>query len=169
MQLRHHPATSERGSTGGYSLIELVVVIVLLSIIGGISFFVVLESMRVYARTQPRIEASYEANLVASRLMRDVRDIPDSQSITSFGNAKLEFRSSLGESVSYEYADGVLLRNGQPLAEQLADLAFSFITVDGVGATAEQDIHLVQVRLVAQSASETVPMALTVFPRGLQR
>ncbi len=141
----------------------------ILSIVGGISFFVVLESMRVYSRTQPRIEASYEANLVARRIMSDVRGIPDDQSIQSYGETKLEFASSTGERISYEYANGVLLRNSQPLAERLQGMAFGFESADGSTPASGSDIHLVRLKLVAQSAGETIPLALTIFPRGLQR
>ena len=169
MQTRQPPSRCSRASTSGYSLIELVAVIVLLGIVASTSFFVVLEAMRAFARTQPLMEASYEANFVATRLLRDIRDIPDSASIQSMGDAGLEFASSTGDLVTYEYSNGALTRNSHLLAESLKGFAFGFESASGGAAATPDEVHLIRVKLVAESGLAAVPMALAIFPRGLQR
>ena len=50
----------------GYTLIEMVMVIVIMSVIGLTAGFVIVESIKVCARTAPGLEATYQARMAAA-------------------------------------------------------------------------------------------------------
>ncbi len=158
---------SEPSSTGGYTLVEMILVMVVLGIVGMASSYVVLESMRVYARVAPHVDASYQARLASELIQRDVRDLSGAASIATFTATDFAFETSAGESVRYRYAGTELSRNGSPVAKGVSSFAFSYLSRSGSPALTPDDLHLVDVRFVVTSADGGLPITMTVFPRGL--
>ena len=159
---------SERVSTSGYTLVEMILVTVVLGIVGMASSYVVLESMRAYARVAPHVDASYQGRLATERIQRDVRNLADTASIAAFTATDFSFVVSSGESVSYSYAGADLLRNGSPVAEVVSSCAFSYLSRSGSPALVPEDLHLVDVRLALASADGDLQASITVFPRRLE-
>jgi len=150
----------------GYTLVEMVAVITILSIVGMASSLVVLESMRVYARTVPALDATYEARLASQRFKMDLRDMQEG-SITTFSPAALSFQLSGGQSISYGLSGPNLLRNGDLLARGVSSFGITYWKSDGTGATTAAEVHLVEIDLTVQSAGQTFRIQSAVFPRSL--
>ena len=153
-------------STRGYTLVEMVAVIAILSIVGMTSSYVILESMKVYARTAPALDAAYEARLASGRLKSDLRDMQPG-SITTLSPTALSFQVSTGQPITYGLAGTNLLRNGDLLAKGVTSLGFTYWGADGTNTTTAAEVHLVEVDLTVQSLGQTFRIQSAVFPRGL--
>jgi prepilin-type N-terminal cleavage/methylation domain-containing protein len=151
----------------GYTLVEMVSVIAILSIIGMSSSYVVVESMKVYARTAPGLDASYQAHLACERMKRDIRDLGGTASITVFVADALAFDDSSANTISYSLSGGDLTRNGDLLARGVTGLTFTYRKSDGTPATTPAELALVEIDLTVQTGTEPYRLQTCVFPRCL--
>ena len=169
-RLTEMPPTAEKHrapvSSGGYTLIEMVVTIVILSIIGLTASYAILQSMRVYASAMPTMDASYQAHLAVERMRRDIQVMGDRSTITSFTASSLTFDDSAANTIAYDHAAGDLTRNGALLARGVSAFAFEYWKSDGTPAVTPAELHLVDIDLTVQVSGQPYRLAATVFPRG---
>ncbi len=158
---------TETTSPGGYTLVEMVLTISILGIVGMVTAFVLVESMKVYARTGPALDASYHARHATARMTRDIRDMADTSSITTFTSTALTFDDRAGNTLDYDLSEGNLLRNGDLLAKGVTSLAFTYWKSDGTAATVAADLYLVEIDLTVQTATQPYRLRVLVFPRNL--
>lgn len=150
----------------GYTLIELVVVITILGIIALVPSAALLESAKIYARTVPTLDATYQARFAVERMKSDVRDMQDG-SITTFTSTALTFKLSSGQSIAYTLSGSTLLRNGDLLAKGVTALSISYKQKDGTTAALASDLNLVEIDLMVQTADQPYRVQIAVYPRGL--
>ncbi len=153
--------------SSGYTLVEMVSVMTILSVVGLATSFVILESMRVYARTAPSMDASYQARLAIERMRRELRSMKDTDSISVFTGSALTFDDSTDNTIAYGLSAGQLQRNGVPLAHGVTALAFSYWAKDGSAATTAEDLHLVDIDLTVLAGDQAYRQTTSVFPRFL--
>ena len=158
---------NETSSRSGYTLIEAVLVVVILSIVGLSSSYVIFNSMRVYARTAPALDVSYQAHLAVERLQRDIREMNGTASITAFTATDLAFDDTSGGTVAYAFSGGQLTRNGDLLADTVTAFAFTYRRADGTTTTTASELHLVEVDVTVQVKDQNARLRTSVFPRVL--
>jgi len=76
-----NPQSEIRNLERGFTLIEIVIVIVILSIVSGITIKFLIDSMRIYTMTVNQKTLLDEGKLALERMCRDIRD---AKSITTF-------------------------------------------------------------------------------------
>jgi len=152
---------------GGYTLIELIMVMVILSIVGGVSSFAIMESMKVYARAVPAIDMSYKSNLAIQRLSNEVRDLQSTDDIAKFSANAFQFKDSLGRSIEYKYDGKNLTRNGDLLASGLSEFTFKYWAKDGKAAKVSADLHLVEVDFTLTAGKAFQRVRMPIFPRRI--
>ena len=153
--------------TRGYTLVELVVVMTILSIVGMVSSYVIIESAKVYARTTPAMISSYQARLSVQRMQREIRDMKDTASITAFTATALTFDDSADNTIAYSLSAGDLSRNGDLLAQGVTSLTFTYWKSDGTTASASADLYLIEIDLTVETAGQPYRVQTAVFPRNL--
>lgn len=154
-------------SRSGYTLVEMVVVMVILGIVGLVAAVVLLESMRVYARIVPAMDASYKAQHAVQRMKREIRGLKDAASISSLTTSAFTFADTSDQTVSYVFTGSDLTRNGDLLADGVRAMNFSYFQKDGSPAASPADLHLVEVDLTVQNGDELSRVQTPVFPRNL--
>ncbi|MHC4822484.1 MAG: PulJ/GspJ family protein [Planctomycetota bacterium] len=155
------------GRQRGFTLVELVMSMTVLSIIGLVTSKVILESMRSYSRTVPSLDASYKSELALRSLKRDVRDLRRLDSISVFTSTSFAFLDSWRNPVSYTLSGTDLTRNGDLLAEGVTSLTFTYWQSDGTTATDSDDLHHVEIDMTVQNGDEVYRARSEVFPRNL--
>jgi hypothetical protein len=148
---------------------ELAMVMVIVGIVGATSAVAVLESMRLYGSSMPRMEGTYQADLLLQRLRGDVRALADSSTVTSLLPERLGFERADGETVDYTFAGGDLTRNGQRLATAFSGFRFGYLTDKGGSTTNPSELRLLEVEYVLVRGGEKLPGYALVHPRGLER
>ncbi len=97
---------------GGFTLIELVLVISLLVLSVGISSDIIISLVRSYNKTQVTNEIEQTANFVALKIEQDLRNAVSVSTPSSVGSGSsiLEFESTDGDTVRYQLNNDVVVK-----------------------------------------------------------
>ncbi len=152
---------------GGWTLVEMVTVMVIMSIIGLVVSYVIIESTKTYARTVPAMDASYKAELAANRMKREIRDMKATSTVSTMTSSALTFDDSSSTTIAYSLSGTDLTRNGDLLASGVSSLAFSYWQSDGTSASSASDLHLIELDMTVVTGSEPYRLQVAAFPRVL--
>jgi prepilin-type N-terminal cleavage/methylation domain-containing protein len=164
----------------GFTLIEIVIVIVILSIISAISIKFLVDSLQIYTMTVNQKALFDEGKLALERMCRDLRDARTlttpgagaSGSILRFTRDNNTAQDSAGEDIRFIWSGtpGTALqkRKSQP-SVTLVDLASNVSTFTVTrGATATNNANEITILLTLSLASgENLTLRTKVYPKNL--
>ena len=164
----------EWGNERGFTLIELIMVIVITSIIASIAAMLILQGVKSYQKEVSYSDIHNQGRLAIERMAREIRMIrsataADISTMTATdlqfndvnGNTNILFQRS-GASAPYS-----VVRNGQVLANNIQSISFSYYQQDGTTvAGAAAQVWFIQIDLTTVNAGETLTMRLRVHPRN---
>ena len=155
----------------GFSLVELIVVIVVLGIVASMGAVVVRDGILGYLRGREITSADWQGRLALERITRELRGIasPNYSNIaaTSCGSSTFGFSDFTANPISYTQSTGTLTRNGQPLADSVTGLRFYCLTSTVQPTTTLSDVYYVTVSMVVSTANTSATYRSTVRPRNL--
>jgi prepilin-type N-terminal cleavage/methylation domain-containing protein len=115
----------------GFTLIEVVIVIVILSIIAAIGSRVLQAALNSYITNQNVSNANAQARLALERISRDVHNINAAANISTAAASQLSFTDINGNTVTYLLSGTQLTRTGQVLADGVSGLTFAYLNSSG--------------------------------------
>lgn len=129
-------------TSGGFTLMELVMVMVILGIVAAVAAPLLGSSFRAYFTGRDISEVDWQARVAVERMTRELRAVRAPADLALAAASDLAFVDTDGNAIRYclgavagcPGAAGELMRNGQPLASGISALSFSFLT-SGAGAT----------------------------------
>jgi prepilin-type N-terminal cleavage/methylation domain-containing protein len=115
----------------GFTIVELIVVIVLCAILisTGISFFRL--SFNGYIQGQSTIDADWQGRAALNRFVIDVHNLRSVNDIGSATASSFAFTDLYGNAISYQLSATQVLRSGQALADYAQSLSFKYYDIDG--------------------------------------
>lgn len=116
----------------GFTLIEMVFVIIILSIIALIASRVMGAAFNSYYDNQNIVNANEQGRLALERMVRDIHAVNSPSSVTTANATSLTFTDVNGNAVTYALSGSQLQRNGVTLADGVNTLTFGYY--DGAGA-----------------------------------
>lgn len=155
--------------SGGFTLIELVLTMLILGIIAAVFSQFALQGIRSYSTEQDRGDVHSQARLAVERMVREIRAIRSATAadIPTMTATDLQFTDNLGQSVRFTWVANVLTRNGQTLAVNVAPFAFTYFESDGTTVAASPAaMWFVQIALTAAQGGSSLPMRVQVHPRN---
>jgi prepilin-type N-terminal cleavage/methylation domain-containing protein len=155
----------------GFSLVELIVVTVVLGIVASMGAMVVRDGMLGYLRGREITSADWQGRLALERITRELRDVasPNYSGIaaTSCGTSTFAFSDIDATPISYTQSTTTLLRNGQPLADNVTGLHFYCLQSDGqTYTTTPSAVYYVTVSMIVSTANTNATYRSTVRPRS---
>jgi prepilin-type N-terminal cleavage/methylation domain-containing protein len=119
----------------GFSLVELVIVIVLLSILLTIGTNIIVKQFQIFAAGQKMVEADWQGRITVNRMERDIRDAVN---IINASSNNITFINTNGETISYSLG-GVnntqliytTVSGSQPLANNVNSINFGYYDSNG--------------------------------------
>jgi prepilin-type N-terminal cleavage/methylation domain-containing protein len=166
---------AELGSASkGFTLIEIIIVIVILSIISAISIKFVVDSLRIYTMTVNQKILFDEGKLALERMVRDIRDAramaePDTGETVSdvrITRTNATAQDIAGEAIRFVLSGTTLQKRKSAPSAMFIDLASNVSTFTATrGATAEITIVLI----LSLPSGENVTLTTNVYPKNFPR
>lgn len=161
----------------GFSLVELIVVIVVLGTIASMGAVVVRDGMLGYLRGREITSADWQGRLALERISRELRDVaaPTAAYLdaASCGSALFSFVDVDANQIRYSLVGTTLLRYsaplaaGQPLADNVAGLRFYCLQSDGQAYTSTPSaVYYVTVSMIVSTENTSAVYRTTVKPRN---
>ena len=156
----------------GFTLIEIIIVIVILSIISAISIKFVVDSLRIYTMTVNQKALFDEGKLAVERMVRDIRDAraiaePDAGETVSdvrITRTNAPAQDGAGEAIRFVLSGTTLQKRKTDPSTMLIDLASNVSTFTATrGSTSEITIVLT----LSLASGESVTLQTKVYPKNL--
>ena len=151
----------------GFTLIEMIVVIVLISIIAVVSSKMLASGLNAYLTEKYIIDAGSQARLALERMVRDIRAIRSPSDLTTATATQLVFVDVNGVTNTYTLSGATLTRNGQVLAEGISSLTFSYFDNNGASTAVLANINYVTILLNINLQNVVFSIRTSVYPRNL--
>ncbi len=164
----------------GFTLIEAVITIVVVSIIGYIVFAAVSTGVKAYLITDQRKEALDSGRIAMERITRELRGMREFTGMNNATPAQVCFTSMDGPRISFRYSNQNIIRNadwtacpydnpsdGSILASGITSFTFSYIQNSGaVDASPPAATRRIRINLTSTAAQEQVVQESEVFLRN---
>lgn len=154
----------------GYSLIELIVVVVLIAIIAGITGRMLAWGIDMFDFISVRKDAMHAARLGVEIVVKDLRSLINSDDINTADDGTLIFDNLSGVTITLEFDEGSLIRNENPLIQNLSDFRFRYYDINelelGVPVTDPSLVWRIDFSLDAVVDGNPFHMESSVIPRS---
>ncbi|MHB1951451.1 MAG: prepilin-type N-terminal cleavage/methylation domain-containing protein [Acidiferrobacteraceae bacterium] len=169
------PVPARGRPQSGFSLIEMVIVIILLGIISAIGALIIHGGFDAYFAERDINAADAQAQIAAARMTRELRVIrtPTAADLPVMTASAVSFVDMAGNTITYQYdaATQTLTRaeNGgaaQTLADHVASAAFSYWQSDAqTPATSAANLDYVTIQMTITRGVSSLTYRTTVHPR----
>jgi prepilin-type N-terminal cleavage/methylation domain-containing protein len=171
-----HPALHAPLSRG-FTLIEIIIVIVLIGILGTIAATIIMQGVRAYSGLESRSNAHYQARFAMERMAREIRLMRSSTAadIPAMTGTTLQYNDINGLQMGFRLNAGNIERtqdNGttwQTLAINITGPGgniFTYLDSTGAVTVAAASLWLVQIQFTATQNTESIDMHTAVHPRN---
>lgn len=155
-------------TTQGFTLLELIFVIVLVGIISVVITKTLFQSYQVFQTGQNISEADWQAYLALDRLTQDIHNIRSASDMTTITANQFTFVDKTGTTVQYQFSSNALLRNSQTLAAGIQSFAFSYLDQNGATTAVTSNVRYVGINITTVQQTVTVSFATLIATRGMK-
>lgn len=150
----------------GFSLIEMVLVIVIVGIIASVGAQLMGTGFQLYFTGRDTLSVDAQARVALERMTRELRTVRPATSLTMTPATQITFTDETGTVVQYVLGGGNLMRNTEVLAGGVTGLGFVYLDSTGaVTATAAQ-VFYVSVQFTVTQGGMSSTYRATVSPRN---
>jgi len=157
----------------GFSIMELVMVLVVFGIISAVAAPLVANGFRAYFTGRDISDTDSQARVAIERMTRELRGIRAPADLTAASASDISFVDTSGTAIRYclgavggcPGVAGDLMRNSQPLAGGISGLTFSFLS-RGAAASGAGTAFYVTVAFTASQNAVSKTFQATVSPRN---
>lgn len=151
----------------GFTLIELVVVLILMGIISVVVGRILFHGYQTILTSQNISESDWSGFLALDRLVDDIHNIRSAADIATASATQLIFVDVNNTTVQYQLSGTNLLRNSQTLASGIQSIVFSYLTTSGAVAATTATIRYIAVSVTTAQGNLTLAFSTTGATRGM--
>lgn len=141
----------------GFTLIEVIMVLVILGIVAGIVTPFVANAIRYWDLVRKERELISTARYAVNRVVREIRQLKNTNSITTYTDTDFAFTrikaDGTDENVEFQQSGDILLRNSDELADDVQSLTFTYLDVNGGTTSTPSSMRMVRIQLVLESGA----------------
>lgn len=160
----------------GFTLVELVMVILILAIVAGIGVPMLLETIDAWSFTSRFQDAAvYSAIVSNSRMSREIRRLLNDGSVSTATNSQITFTDLSSIAITFNRSGNTLMRNTDGLADNVTALTYTYYDDAGntivtpVVAPNDTNIRRVKADFSILAGSNTLNFEFQVRPQNLRR
>jgi prepilin-type N-terminal cleavage/methylation domain-containing protein len=146
----------------GFTLIELVLVIVLMGVIVSASMKPLMQGLDTLVKSKDLNLIDWQGNNALEEIARNVRTIMKSGNITTATATQFTFIDNSNATVSYTLSGNDILENSSVLVSNATALAFVYYTRAGATTTTLSAIRFVKVTITLALSGNTYSYSTTV-------
>lgn len=160
--------THRKQKQAGFSLIEMLLVVIILSIIAALGGQMLSTGFNSYFTGRDIINAEWQGRYGLQRMSRELRDVRSATAADlTIGASQITFTDNNANVITYALSGSTLTRNGQPLADGVSALSFDYIEDDGVTtATAAVDVWYISATVNVSLNGSVYALRNTLHPRN---
>lgn len=151
----------------GFTMIELILVIVLLAIIGTTAAMILNEGLFSYITAKNVTDAEWQGRVGVDRMLRDIRAVRSSGDISTASASQFIFTDITGTSVTYQLTGSSLMRNSQVLADGVQSLTFTYTDKSGASTSTINAIRYVTFSVTVTQKGANYNVVSSVYLRDL--
>lgn len=155
----------------GFTLIEFVIVIVILSIISQVIGMILLQSAKA-SNLQYRLSIlSQESRLGLSRISRELQIINSLSDLTAMGMNDIKFKTTDGNIFSYSLSGNNLMeqinsQTPQILSGYVGNLLFNYYDQDGAATAVNTNVRYIKITLGMEKDETIYTQTMSIFVRN---
>ena len=164
--------------TGGFTLIEIVIVCVLIGIIAAVIIPPLHQGAQSFTASETRGDLTSQARQASTRIVRELRNIQkepnNTPNITTAAASSITFVDVLDNTITFSLSASTLQRNSNPLVAQVSSLQFRYfngtnaeLTALPLSATDRDNVRRIMMTLTLAEGSLTVSVTEQTFLREL--
>ncbi len=147
----------------GYTLVEIVIVIVLLGILASAGSGVIVQAFDSYFTTKNITGANWQSALAIERMTRDLKAITSSNDILYATSSRFRIKDLDGSDIDYQVTNDQLLRNNQVLADGINAINFTYYNSNAAITTTIEQIRYLVVTLNIDYKNTNFQTATTIY------
>lgn len=153
----------------GFTLIELILVIVILGIIAVAGSLLLQQGLNNYFTNQAITDASWQGQIALQTMARRLREIRSPTDITTASATQLSFTDINNNAVSYQLIGSNLLLNGSVLISGVNNASSSFAYLDSNTTTTAvlANIRYITINLAIAKNNVNYTLRTTIYARNL--
>jgi prepilin-type N-terminal cleavage/methylation domain-containing protein len=129
----------------GFSLIELIMVIVIIGVISSVVSRILMESFKTFVVSQNVSEVDWQGLLIEETFENDVQSIRSNNDVLTITSHTFSFINTAGSTITYSVSGNTLTRNNIVLATTLQSFAFSYYDKNYTATTTALDVRYVAI------------------------
>jgi len=153
--------------TQGFTLIELIITILLMSIITVVVSTLFVQGLSAYNTGKQVINAYWQGEISLERMVRDIRAVRSSADITTASASQFVFTDTGGNSITYQLTGTSLMYNSQILADGIQSLTFGYYDKNGAVTAVIANIRYITISINVTQSNANLTFATAVYPRNL--
>lgn len=152
----------------GFTLLELVLTTVLMGIIAVVLGQILFQGYQTFMTANNISEVDWQGLLAVERFAEDLKTIRSANDITSATATAFSFIGSNNASVQYQLSGTSLLRNSQPLANNVQSMNLTYLDKNGATTATSTAIRYISYNLSFTQSNLTTSFASLTATRGMQ-
>ena len=157
--------------TCGFTLIELLVVLAVLSVVASIGALTLSNAFNGVLMNVETTHIAAQVNSALNRMGRDIRSVRSvSAADLTIASDEITVVDTAGNTIRYFLSGTVVMRNAEPLAQDVSALSFDYFDEEGTeitDLTLLDTVRYVQMNLTETTAHISHPFSLTVGIRNV--
>lgn len=154
--------------TRGFTLIELVIVIVILGVLSAMTLPLLQAGFNAYVTQRDISDANWQGRLALARFTRDVQSLSTTATISSATNTQFTFVDAANSTVAYQLSASQLQRNGLTLANGVNSLGFAYYDAAGASTATLASIRYVLIALTITHNNVNTTLRTVVNLRNIR-
>jgi Tfp pilus assembly protein PilW len=150
----------------GFTMMELVLVIMLTAVVAGIGSLIMAQGLRAYLNFQNISVADWQMRVALENMTREIRSLRYPSDITTATTTQFSFVDNNAKSVSYSLSGTNLMENTAVLANGVTSMTFYYYNNTLALTTIPSAIILVELVITFNINNTTTTTQLFWFPRN---
>lgn len=151
----------------GFTLIELIMVIMIMGIVSAIIGGILLNSYQTFQTAKNIGETDWQGFIALQRMTDEIRSIRSANDISTASTSQLSFTDINGSAVTYQLSGNNLLRNSQTLASGIQSLSFGYLNSAGGTAATTALVRYITISITAVNGNLAQSYATMSAARGM--